>query len=173
MDIDREKYKALYEYQKLQFEDEKGQFFRLEEKAIRYLSFLTLSIPIYLFIFNFLLNKLQDSINCFLYFVVFFSFLFSILCFCSAWSLIFRSIKLMKIPKLPSDKQLIDFFLDNDLATVYWDRAEKFSEAITIYMRLNEKKINLINLAYNEITFGSWAFVISIGLLVMTKMVFV
>ena len=30
MDIDREKYKALYEYQKLQFEDEKGPFFRLE-----------------------------------------------------------------------------------------------------------------------------------------------
>lgn len=112
---------------------------------------MTLSIPIYLFIFNFLLNKLQDSINCFLYFIV----LFSVLYFCSAWSLIFRSIKLMKIPKLISDKQLIDFFLDNDLTTVYWDRAEKFSEAITIYMRLNEKKINLINLAYNEITFGS------------------
>ncbi|MDV2468430.1 hypothetical protein QR674_05485 [Acinetobacter chinensis] len=48
--VDREKYKALYEYQKTQFEDEKSRFGKLEDKSAKYLTALTVAITAYVFI---------------------------------------------------------------------------------------------------------------------------
>lgn len=170
MALDREKYKALYEYQKLQFEDEKGQYFKLEDKASKYLSFLTIFITVYVFVFTNFIKNITENINFILYIIIIFCFFSSILLFCSAWSFIFRTMKLMDIPKLTSNNELIEFFLDNDLESVYWDRAEKYSEAIQLYSAANNQKIKFMNIAYNEITFGSWLFVISICLLLIIKL---
>ncbi|MDV8151052.1 hypothetical protein KWF06_01545 [Acinetobacter baumannii] len=167
MAIDKEKYKVLYEYQKFQFEEERGHYFRLEDKAAKYLSFLTLSIPLYLFLFSNIISKIPIETNCILYFCLFFSILLSIACFCSAWSLIFRSMKLRDIPKLTSDQVLIDYFLDHDIATVFWDRAEKYGDAIKAYDLVNKEKIKLMRIAYKEIAFGSSFFMVFICLLLI------
>ena len=56
-DSNENKYKFLCEYQKLQFEDEKSQYFKLEDKSSKYLSFLNLFIPLYSFCFSYFFKR--------------------------------------------------------------------------------------------------------------------
>jgi|GEM_PF-3984022 hypothetical protein len=51
MSIDKEKYKTLYEYQRLQFDQENAHYYKLEDRSGKYLTFLTI---FFLFIFFFL-----------------------------------------------------------------------------------------------------------------------
>lgn len=169
----REKYKVLYEYFRLQFEDEKGQYFRLEDKASKYLTFLNLFIPIYIFGFTFVLSKIPKDINCLVNFSLLFGIAFSFLCFCSSWSFIFRSLRLMDIPKMPADREVIDFFhIHENLESIYCFQAELYSQGISSYKSVNDNKIRLINLAYKDITFGSWSFMLSICLLMVIKVIY-
>jgi len=50
MAVDKDKYKALYEYQKAQFDDEKTRYSKLEDKATKYLTSLTIVISAYILI---------------------------------------------------------------------------------------------------------------------------
>ena len=62
----KELYKVLCEYQKTQFEDEKTQYFKLEDKSSKYLTFLNIFIPLYIFCFTYFLKDLPESTNSFL-----------------------------------------------------------------------------------------------------------
>lgn len=171
MAYDREKYKTLYEYQKDQFDDEKQRYSKLEDKATKFLTALTIVISTYTLIVGKFLESLPTDINAFLKWSCYILIFLTFLCFCSAWSFIFRTLKLRDVPKMPSDKATIEYFLDNHLESIYWDRAEKYSEAINMYRNQNKEKTDLISNAYRDIAFASWVFVLSLCFMIFIKMV--
>ena len=163
-----DKYKFLCEYQKIQFEDEKSQYFKLEDKSSKYLSFLNLFIPLYSFCFSYYLKGLVENCSLIVIFL-FFIFTLSILTFISAWSFIFRSLKLMSIPKMPSDQELMKVYYKYSLEEIYLYTADRYRQAIDVYKEVNNQKIDLINIAYKEITFGSFCFMLSVLLIIIIK----
>ncbi|RKG36721.1 hypothetical protein [Acinetobacter rongchengensis] len=168
----REKYKVLYEYFKLQFEDAKGQYFKLEDKSSKYLTFLNIFIPLYIFGFTFVLSKIPE-INQLLLLSLSLSIICSFLCFCSSWSFIFRSLKMMTIPKMPADREVVEFFHTHEnLESIYCFQVNLYREGILLYNDVNDNKIRLINIAYKEIAFGSWSFMLSICLLLAINWIY-
>lgn len=168
--FDRERYKALYEYQKIQFDDKRNHYYKLEDKSSKYLTFLTIFTPIYVFTFTFIFKDLDFCKSIIIFSLAAFLVTFSLICFCSAWSYIFRSLKLMDIPEMPSDIKHIKMYDDYILESIYCHKADLYREAIEQYKISNDEKIRLINLAYKDIAFGSASFMISIVLLLIIKM---
>jgi len=171
MACDREKYKTLYEYQKTQFDDEKQRYSRLEDKAAKFLTALTVVISAYTLIVGKFVDSLPTDINAVLKWSCYILIALTFFSFCSAWACIFRTLKLRDVPKMSSDKKSIEYFLDNHLETIYWDRAEKYSEAIDMYRIQNKEKTDLMSNAYRDITFASWMFVLSLCIMMFIKMV--
>lgn len=171
MAVDRDTFKALYEYQKIQFDEEKTRYSKLEDKATKFLTSLTVVISAFTLIVGKFVESMPQDTNCILKWSFFIITALTFFCFCSAWSCIFRTLKLRDVPKMSSDLTTIDFFLDNSLDSVYWDRAEKYSNAIDLYRIQNKDKTDLMSTGYMEITFASWLFVVSICLMVIIKLV--
>lgn len=158
---DRELYKALYEYQKNQYDLERASYARLEDKAAKYLTVLTVVISAYTIIIGKFLSielKIDPLAYAFVIFLVVFIFIF--LCF--SWFSIFQTLKLSEVKKLDSSFNMIDFFLDNHIETTYWDIAEKYSEAIDVYRMNNSNKIRYMEQGYREISISACSLVILI-----------
>jgi hypothetical protein len=170
MAVDKDKYKALYEYQKAQFDDEKTRYSKLEDKATKYLTSLTIVISAYILIVGKFIGA-SNTIFCLTYALIIFFIVLTFLSFCSAWFSIFNSLKLQEVKKMPSDHHLIEYFLDNELPTIYWDLAEKYDEAIKWYRNKNHDKTVLMQQGYNEIIHSGIFFVISIFFIFLTKVV--
>ncbi|MFV5654404.1 hypothetical protein VXR13_16725 [Acinetobacter baumannii] len=141
--VDREKYKALYEYQKAQLEDEKNRFGKLEDKAAKYLTALTVAITAYVLIVRWVFEwKTTPEYQYFLLVKVVISTTFFL--FCIAWGFILSSIKLRSVAKMSSDESLINFFKEKKLESVYLTLAKNYSQIISRYRIENEKKTGLM-----------------------------
>lgn len=161
---DRDRYKTLYEYQKNQYDLERASYARLEDKAAKYLTALTVVISAYTIIIGKFLSiqlKIDPLAYALLIFLVVFIFIF----FCFSWWSIFHTLKLSEVKKLNSSLEMIDFFLDNELETTYWDIAEKYSEAIDAYRLKNSEKINYMEQGYREISISACSLVVFIFLI--------
>ncbi len=86
-EIDSEKYKLLYEYQKNQFDIVKNHYSKLEDKASKYLTFLGIVITAYtlmskFYIFDYQVNEPTTLI----YYIIFIyiGITFYLLCDCSS-----------------------------------------------------------------------------------------
>ena len=167
--VDREKYKALYEYQKAQLKEEKNRFGKLEDKAAKYLTALTVAITAYVLIVRwvfewtskpeylyFLLVKAVISITFFL--------------FCIAWGFILSSIKLRSVAKMSSDESLINFFKEKKLESVYLTLAKNYAQIISKYRIENEKKTGLMIWGYRFTIGAGIFFMVSMILIFFYKM---
>lgn len=135
---------------------------------MKYLNATTLAIGAYLFLVRGIIEELIPPSNCLEWFVVI-SVGFTFAVFISAWSFIFRAIKLTDIVKMPSNKVLINYFKDNDLDTVYLGLSKQYSNGIKIIENNYEKKLKLVRKAYSEIMLTGWALVVSIIFILIQK----
>ena len=70
---------------------------------------------------------------------------------------------------MPSDQELMNLYYQNSLEDIYLYTADRYRQAIDAYKEVNNQKIEFINLAYKEITFGSFCFTISLILIITIK----
>ncbi|MDQ8935800.1 hypothetical protein [Acinetobacter rudis] len=168
MAVDKDRYKALYEYQKAQFDDEKTRYSKLEDKAAKYLTFLTIIISAYILLVSKFISA-SDDIYCLTYAIIIFFIILTFFSFCSAWFSIFKSLKLQKIKKMSADAELIEFFEAHELPSVYLGLAENYSEVIEWYRIKNDDKTTLMQKGYKEILHTAIFFIISIFIIFLTE----
>jgi hypothetical protein len=167
-EVEIDKYKCLYEYERNLFEEESGRYRRLEDKAMKYLSATTLAIGAYLFLVRGIIEDLIPPSNYIEWFVLI-SVGFTFAAFISSWSFIFRAIKLTDIVKMPSDEVTISYFKNNDLDTVYLGLSKQYSIGIKVIEKNYENKLELVRKAYSEIMLTGWALVVSIIFILIQK----
>lgn len=177
MALDREKFKALYEYHKTQYDNEVTRGQKLEDKSAKYLTVLTIAITAFtLFVSKWIesltLPIFGGQIICGVFNIfVLFSLIFTFICFCSSWSLVFRSLSMLKVKKIPSNQQTINTFSKNSLESVYVALSKKYVEAYNVIFINNEKKSSLMVKAYTDIAWSGWSFVLSVLLIFTSNMV--
>lgn len=163
-DIDLEKFKILYEYQKNQFEKEIERYRRLEEKATKYFASMTIAVGGYLFLARWAVENIVPPKFLFDWLVVI-SMAITFISFMSSWSFSFRATRLSNIIKMPSDESFIEFFLDNDRGAVLLALSSRYSEAIIEIEKKYKDKLSLVRKSYSEITFTAWALSVSVILI--------
>lgn len=168
MNIDSEKYKLLFEYQKNQFDEEVNRYRRLEEKALKYLSAITFALGAYLFLIRQVIEKVIPPNNLLEWLIILFVVI-TFVCFLSSWSLIFRAIKLSDIVKMPSGDEIISYFKKNTKETVYLGLSKRYSEAIKKVENNYSEKLDFVQKAYTDISGTIWALSISIVLILIRE----
>jgi hypothetical protein len=72
---------------------------------------------------------------------------------------------------IDDDTDLIEnVYYKYDLESIYLYKADLYRKGILLFKKSNDEKIRLINLAYKDIVFGSWSFVLSLITLAIIKM---
>lgn len=164
MSIDIDKYKFLCEYQKEQFNRECERFQKLEDKAFKYLTSLTVAFSAYLLLIRSIYSEIILNYNL-LTVMVIFSIALTFYTACSSWSFIFRAIKLRMVIKMPSDNDVIVMFDNNKSASIYRGLAKQYSKATVLLSEEYNKKLHYVRKGYSEVAFTGWCFLISVTLI--------
>lgn len=132
------KYKELYNLSKEILNEELSRFNRIDDKAAKYLSVLTLVAGVSGFFGKWLIDKLIPPKNNLEWALVIIGALLFIMVFIS-WFLIFNVLRLHTITKMPLTAETIDFFYANELVDIYYTLAKGNKDAL----EENRKRTNI------------------------------
>ena len=146
-DRDIEKLREMYNLSKEVLYEEHNRSDRLDEKASRYLTVLTLLLGGFSICGKWVVDDLMPP-NGWYGSILLLTGLLLFLGLVTSWFLIFRSMKAEWVTKIPFDGHMIKFFEDNDLATVYHDIAGGNAEALATNRQVFNKKCKRLNCSY-------------------------
>lgn len=166
MELKNEKYAFLFEHAKASFEVELERFSSAEEKASKFISLLSIAIAAYGASVALILERYLpiDSITEWLF--VSFSAL-ALMALASSWSLIFRSLNFIEMPRLPLNDETFNSFEKNNLATIHYSMAKTCQVATDIAREAVNSKFNLLRIAYTDIILSAWSIFASFLVLVL------
>lgn len=147
-----ENYKFLYELSKKALDEELDRYKKLDEKASRFLSILSIGIVAYTALINAASSKLQimSSLGVSGWVFVILTGLTFIALF-SAWFRIFSSIKLSDSPTIAIGKTVNELAENEELITMYNAMALSCQDALSLARPVLKAKTDYLESAYKEI----------------------
>ena len=165
-DVDKDKYKALFEYMKDAFLEESGRYKKLEDKAIKYLSSITIAVSAFVLLLRWSLGELIPASGCLDYLVIIISFI-TLLSLSYSWYFLFLSIKLQTVFKMPSGNEVTEMFKKNKLESVYLALAKRYSEATEKKSKEYMNKLKNVQRGYKGVLFAGVSFIVFVLLLIL------
>ncbi|WP_434707231.1 hypothetical protein J3P75_14850 [Pseudomonas sp. R1-1] len=150
-----ERYKFLYDLSRQALNEELDRFKKLEEKAGRFLSILSITIVGYTALNNAASTKIFPVSGMLSYIFITLSVLTYIALF-SACARLFRSIQLSRSPRVAIDDLTTQIIEKEDLITSYYQMAKTCQEAQQIARKQLDKKTELLLSAYKEISASAY-----------------
>jgi len=150
---DLEKNKELYKLSLEVFREEEARFYSLEEKALRWLTALTLLFAIYGFIAKWLFDKIDKLVihNTFYHFliitlgiVLFFLFVFS-------WLFTFLSLQIQGRKSIPLNEEIINCFKEKELKDVFETIINSNKKALDENLKKTQSKLKYMKISYRLI----------------------
>lgn len=145
-----EKYKELYMLSKEALNEEMGRFARIDEKASKYLSILTLLAGSVAYFEKWVIENLVPPITALEWILV---ILATILCagIFLSWFFIFNSMRLHSVTKPPLNDEMIKFFDDNKLIDIYYALTKGNKEALRKNRVTTDRKSKQLYYGYNTL----------------------
>lgn len=163
-----DKYAFLYEFTKGAFEGELQRYKNIEEKASKYMGFISILVVAYTAILRFSIG-LFFPVDSALKWVAVFLIVFSYISIISAWSLLFRAVRFLEMPRIPCDAQTLEEFKKYSLPTMHLSLSKTCIDAKEKAREVNSSKVGLLVKAHNDIGVCTWAITLSLGVLVLLK----
>ena len=148
-DVDRDKYKALFEYMKDAFTEESDRYKRLEDKAMKYLAAITIAVSSFVFLLKWSLAEFVPPEGCIEYVVIAVA-VTTLLSLSFSWYYLFMSIKLQTLWKMSSSDEITALFKNHKLESVHLALAKKYSEGTE--KRADEYLKKLINVQRGDLS---------------------
>ncbi|NWK52175.1 hypothetical protein HYG89_06320 [Acinetobacter sp. SwsAc5] len=147
---DKENLNFLYEYQIKQYEYVKAQTIRLDDKAIKYLTFITLVMAIVSILFKYYFFDMENyDLFSFSTVPIFILVLLFISIFCIIrWLLL--SLKVTDVLKLSAGMGMQEYITTNSMEKVYEGLSDDLSKIIASYEASIKNKKKLLEKAFNE-----------------------
>ena len=143
------KYNELFRLSKYVLDEEVQRFIRIDQKASRYLSVLTVMFGISGFIGkwsieNFILKSDIDYLGmiAFLLFAIFLVL---------SWYFSFKVLKVHELTRMPMNDEMIAFFDKNNLIDVYYALTKRFKDAYQENKHKTNKKASYLTWSYRFI----------------------
>lgn len=159
-----ERYKFLYELSRKALDEELDRYKKLDEKASRFLSILSIGIVAYTALLNAGASKIFPLHNVSLagwMFVILAVLTFIALL--SSWFRIFNSIKLSKSPRISIGPQTNIIAEEEELITMYYALSLSCQAAMATARSILEEKTGYLESAYKEIQFSTYLLGASVG----------
>lgn len=147
-----ENYKLLYELSKKALDEELDRYKRLDEKASRFLSILSIGIVAYTALINAASSRLREMTSLGFSGWVFLALTgLTFVALFSAWFRIFYSIKLADTPTVAIGKTVNVLVEEEELITIYSRLAESCQDALQLARPVLRAKTDYLESAYREI----------------------
>lgn len=159
-----DRYKFLYELSRKALDEELDRYKRLDEKASRFLSILSIGIVAYTALLNAGASKIFPFHN-----VTLAGWLFVVLAILtfiallSSWLRIFHSIKLSNSPRISIGPPTNTMAEEEDLISMYYALSLSCQAALTAARSILEEKTGYLESAYKEIQFSTYLLGASVG----------
>lgn len=157
-EFDTEKFKFLYEYKKYHLDILRDNYKELENKATKYLTFITLTLTVITVLCRAYLTECQPiSTRGVMYYI---SLIFLILFVIAVFPILrwlFLCIRINKVGDLPKSGTK-EYFLENIKDTVYLGISDRLDEVIDSYKKINKEKAKYLKKAFEEIKVCSLIF---------------
>jgi hypothetical protein len=159
-----ENYKLLYEVSRKALDEELDRYKKLDEKASRFVSILSISIVGFTALTNAAAQRIfpLTSAGPAAWTLIILSVL-TLLTFFSAWLRVFSSIKLADSPRVEIDETTNALANDEDLITMYHSLSISCQSATVCARAELKKKTDYLQAAYKEIRFSTYLLCISLG----------
>ena len=159
-----ERYKFLYELSRKALDEEMERYKKLDEKAGRFLSILSIGIAAYTALLNAGASKIFPLHNVSLAGWIFVTLaVLTFISLLSSWFRIFNSIKLSKSPRVSIGPQTNVLAEEEDLITMYYGLSLSCQEALITARAILEQKTGYLESAYKEIQFSTYLLSASVG----------
>jgi hypothetical protein len=145
-----DKYQELYQLSKEAFNEELERFFRIDEKATKYLSVITLVLGFLPFVSNWSITKIIPPSSYIEWFLFVIGILFCLSVFAS-WIITFSVLKLHKVGKIPLSSEMIDFFDNHSLLNIYYTLSKSNKDVLLMNRKQVNKKSKRLYYAYQTI----------------------
>jgi len=163
--FDKEVYKTLYEFQLKGLESVKALHAKHEDKAAKYLTFTSIIIAaMSIFSKQYLFDVEKKS---FIFYLIVVLMIFVFLSLSSIARNLFHVLEVSKVGKLENNKDMVNYFTQNELPTIYYYLSIDMAEVIKTYEDRNTIKVNYLNKAFMEIKFCGLMFVLTVLLIIV------
>ncbi|MFI8035475.1 hypothetical protein ACH8I4_16560 [Acinetobacter sp. ABJ_C3_5] len=168
-EYDSEKYKFLYEYKKYHLDILRDNYKELENKASKYLTFITLFLTVTTVLCRTYLTETQpiETRGAMYYaslilLIIFVFAIFPVL----RW--LFLCLKINKLGEIPKTG-IKEYVKENEKETVYMGLSDRIDEVVASYKKINNEKAAYLKKAFAEILWCSLIFLAFIITFILNK----
>lgn len=158
--IDSDKFEFLYDYKVFHLELLREDYKELENKATKYLTFITIVLTIISILFRSYLIESETSRD-FLYYTSLITLMIYVISIFPPLRWLFLCIKINRMGDLPQNG-VRDYFLNNIKETVYLGMADRLDQIIDTYKDVNAEKAEYLKKAFEQIKICSIIFLLFI-----------
>lgn len=163
--FDKEVYKTLYEFQLKGFDSVKALHAKHEDKAAKYLTFTSLMVTaISIFSKQYLFDNSEKGI---LFFIIVFLIFIVFISLCCIARNLFLVMEVGNVGKLDNSEEMVKFFSQNELTSIYYNLSKDLSGVIQKYEERNDIKVDYLKRAFKEIKFCGLMFVLTVILIII------
>lgn len=167
-DLDKDSYKALFEFQNKQLDIIKARYAGLENKASKYLTFISIIIAaISIFAKQYLFDNDNKE---FFYYLVLILVLITFCSLCNIARNLFYVIRVETVGKLDTSIDAINLFVHHDLSHVYYNQSKKISEIIDLYEEGCATKVIFLKKAFEEIKTCGILFILTVIFIIIDSL---
>ncbi len=161
-----EKYKELYELSKEVLKEELSRFTRIDDKAAKYLSVLTLVAGAAAFFEKWIIDKLIPPKTFLEWVLVIIAALLCVTIFVS-WFLVFNVLRLHNLTKPPLNDETIKFFDDNKMIDIYYALAKGNRDALKVNRVTTDCKSKSLSQGYKALIVSGFILITFLSLFVV------
>ncbi|ENW20950.1 hypothetical protein [Acinetobacter haemolyticus] len=167
-DFDKDSYKALYEFQTKQLDLLKARYAGLENKASKYLTFISLIIAaLSIFTKQYFFDNYEKGI---LYYIIVILIILTFISLCVIARFLFQAIRIETVAKLDTSLETVNLFVHHDLSLVYYNLSKRMVEVIDKYEEGCKVKVDFLKRAFNEIKSCGILFILTVILIIIDSL---
>ncbi|WP_352338736.1 hypothetical protein [Psychrobacter sp. 16-MNA-CIBAN-0192] len=161
------KYRFLYDYSNQLYKEEVQRFKDLEDKSFKLLTALSIISLVYIPVLSWVLTVTEQW--CILSLLTIPFIMIDVACFSRAWISLNNTFKIIYIPKLPLNDNLIELFKDDNehINSIYYNLYQGYSEATIKYKLVNDEKANCIEDGHKYLQKGFKYFIVILSFAVI------
>ena len=162
------KWTLLYDYSRKCLDEDIDRFQLIDLKAEKFLTLVTAVIGIMATVSAWAFQTLMPPVDI-LTWGLFVAIILTFVCLASSWSLLFRAIKVTKVPRMPLSDQVVTLFWNNDLPDIYYALTKSCRAALDENRKIISMKGDLIVLAYRDISLSAFLVAVDVAVIVALK----
>lgn len=161
-----DQYKVLFDFYKAEYEALRNEFYKVEDKAAKYLTSLSVLSGILLVSFKGVVGDFQPS---FLSIVQVIVLCVLVVVVSTSWRFIFMVLKPVDLKTFPYTQDGIDYFQKVDLDAFYYSMSIEYVGIISTYKIAISEKTEFLKKAFSEIKFSGLVLLLFLSLIFVSN----